>query len=107
MRLRDAGVSAVARWAINRHIRSYGKVLKSRIDSKSKTIELELWLKGERENISAKLEGYEIIHVHNASFIRYKRISASREWMNSVVQNLIPRKLEIPRLAAKAIALLL
>jgi hypothetical protein len=49
--IKNAGLSKLALIYANKEIKEYGEMVNLRIDSKNKNIELEILLKGEKENI--------------------------------------------------------
>ncbi len=111
--IKNAGLSKLALIYANKEIREYGEMVNLKIDSKNKNIELEVLLKGEKENIIIKVDQYEVIKKDDSSFIKFKNISASREWItvlinNVLIQNNAPKKMyEIDSTYATIIDLLI
>lgn len=87
--IKNNSVSVLAKGFINKNIQKYGEVLDFKIDSKNKNIELELFLKGERENILIKINKYEIVDKSGSNFIKFKSVSASREWIEALLKNVV------------------
>jgi hypothetical protein len=70
---------------------------KLEIDSKSKTIHVQLKLKGESEPITITVGRYEVVDENGTTFLEVKEIAASREWMDVVLRDYVPgRKFEVP-----------
>lgn len=95
---KNSAVATLAKKFVNNNIKEYGEMVNLKIDSKNKNIELEVLLKGEKENIIVKVDKYEVIKKDDSSYIKFKNISASREWItvlinNVLIQNYAPKKM--------------
>ncbi len=113
---RDSKNSAIATGAkkfVNDKIKEYGEMVNFKIDSKNKNIELDVLLKGEKENIIVKIENYEIVSRDGSTAIKFKNASASREWIEVLIHNyaipsFAPKKMiEIDSTYAKILDLLI
>ena len=94
---RDAGTSFVVERAIAHRLQPYGRMLNLSIDSKTKRIRLEILLKGETEPVQITIDEYQITSSGGADFLLIKQASASREWINALLQDFaIDRKLPLP-----------
>lgn len=103
-KLKDAGISKGAQMAINNQIKEYGKVLRLNLDSKAKSIELEVELKGEKAPLSVSVERYNIIEDSGRHFVEINGVNTSREWINIVASSYLEGKhFEIPAEYAKMI----
>jgi len=72
-------------------------MLKFNLDSKSKTIELEILLDGEKEPLQVSVHHYEITQEGDKHFLVAKDITTSRKWINVIAsQYLEGQKIEIP-----------
>jgi len=87
--IKDSTLSLLLKKYINNLIDEYGEMVNLRIDSKNKKVSLNLLLKGEKENILVDIEEYEVIKKSDRTFIKFKRISSSREWIETLVSNII------------------
>jgi hypothetical protein len=86
--VKDSGASAaIQRW-LSREMADYGEVLDFKINSRARSAELQVLLKGEREKLTVQIDEYEIIS-GDKDYIMVKRARASREWVNAVLRNLI------------------
>lgn len=96
--VKDSGAATAIQSWLAREMADYGEVLDFKIDSKARTAELHVLLKGERERLTVNIEGYEITSEGGQDYIVVKRAQASREWVNAVMRNfLINQKHKIPQ----------
>ena len=100
---KDKAVSVAVQTALNYKIEEFGKMLKFNLDSKTKTIELEIMLKGESEPLHVKVNEYVLSQEDdNNYYLEAKNIVTSREWINTIAsQYLSNQKFEIPSEYAK------
>src|SRR4051812_7369888 len=84
---RDAGASFLVERSIAHRLQPYGRMLNLSIDSKTKRIRLEVLLKGETEPITLTIDEYELTNAAGADFILIKKASASREWIDLLLQD--------------------
>jgi hypothetical protein len=95
--VKDSGASTAIQTWLAREMADYGEVLDFKIDSRARTAELHVMLKGERERLTVNIDGYEMVSEGGADYIVVKRAHASREWVNAVIRNfLIGKKQKIP-----------
>ncbi|ADV46569.1 hypothetical protein [Nitratifractor salsuginis] len=107
-RLKDSTLSQGLTLLINSRIKSYGKVLNLKVDSKQKNIELEILLKGEKEPIQVTVNEYEVIEEKGHWYLLAQEIVTSREWINIVAENFLKgQRFEIPEQYAKMLKLVL
>jgi hypothetical protein len=103
---RDKALSKGVELAVNSRIRRFGKVLKFQLDSREKTIELEILLKGEHEPLRVTVERYEIVEEGGRYYLLAENIVTSREWINTVAESyLVGQRFEIPERYAKILLL--
>lgn len=111
--LKNTGISKSAIIYVNNKIEEYGEMVNLSIDSKNKNIKLEILLKGEKDNILVNVDRYEVIQKDDTSYIKFKNISASREWVTVLINNVLipnyaPKKMYvIDKAYAKIIQVLL
>ena len=112
-KLKDKGTSYLFKRFFNSKIDKYGEMIKLKIDSIYKNIELEVLLKGEKESIFINIEKYEVVHKDDSNYIKFKNVSASREWIEVLIHNVAipsfaPKKMiEIDSTYAKILDLLI
>ena len=106
-------IEFIAKKYVKSKIKKYGEMVNLKIDSKYKNIELEVLLKGEKENIFINVEKYEIVSKDGSNVIKFKNVSASRKWIEVLIHNVAipsfaPKKMiEIDSTYAKIIDLLI
>ncbi|HTG43526.1 MAG TPA: hypothetical protein VK633_03230 [Verrucomicrobiae bacterium] len=105
--VKDSGAAAaINRW-LSREMADYGEVLDFKIDSRGRSAEVQVLLKGEREKLAINIEEYEIV-TGPEDYIVVKRARASREWVNAVMRNfLINKRHKIPSQYSSMVKLVL
>jgi len=91
---KNQAIAAIAKKFVNAMIHDYGEMVNLQIDSLNKTIRLEVLLKGEQESVFLTINNYTIVQQGDSFFLEFKTISASREWIDAAIQNIV-----IPRIA--------
>ena len=84
---KDAGAGFIVERAVAHRLQPYGRMLNLSIDSKTKRIRLEVLLKGEIEPVTLTIDEYELTTAAGAEFILIKKASASREWIDALLQD--------------------
>jgi len=70
-----------------------------RIDTKRKTAQVTLELRGEKEALEVKLKGYKLTSHDGKTLLELGRVETSREWLNLVIEDFwkpAARKIEVP-----------
>jgi hypothetical protein len=94
--IRDSMVKNLIASKISR----YGKLTDLRLNSKDRTILLELWLEGEQSSLVVEILGYRLTGDANAPLLTIEKARASRPWLDLLMQDfLIGRPLPIPPMA--------
>jgi len=94
---KDKGLSVAVQTAINYKIKEFGEMLKFNLDSKTKTIELEIMLDGEKEPLNVKVNSYKLTQEDDKYYLVANDIVTSRAWINTVAsQYLSGQKFQIP-----------
>ena len=83
-KMKDKALSHGARMAINTQIEAYGKVQKLNLDSKNKSIDMEVMLEGELEALSVHVDNYELIETDGLHQLKISGVTTSRTWINTV-----------------------
>ena len=93
--MKDKALSTGAKIAINQQISDYGEILKLNLNSKFKSIELEIRLDGESENlVVVQIEHYEITEDNH---LKVSGITTSRAWINTLTfQHLEGKEFKVP-----------
>ncbi len=81
-RLKDTALSKSIHLTANSKWKRFGKILDLRLDTRSRSIEMELLPKGEKEPILLKVFHYEITDENGKHWLRAERIQCSREWID-------------------------
>ena len=77
-------------------------MLKFNLDSKTKRIEMEVLLDGEKEPLSITVGRYELTEEHGRYFLKIHDVSASRAWIETLAASSLEGKaFEIPDTYAK------
>ena len=104
-------MSFAGRKALGSYLEKYGDVLNFSIQPDTKTIVLEVLLKGETEPLKITLDGYELIEASGPGgkpALRVRRASASREWVQVLLgQFLEGKSIDLPPQAAPLLKLLI
>jgi len=105
---KDAGASFLVERAVAHRLQPYGRMLNLSIDSKTKRIRLEILLKGETEPVTVTIDEYQLTTAAGAEFILIKKASASREWINALIQDFaIGKTIPLPTKYANVVKSLL
>lgn len=103
-KMKDAALSKGAQVAINSYIKEYGEMLKLDLDSKNKSIEMEVLLEGEVEPLHVKIARYELTQEGDRHFLKIKGVTTSRAWINTLASSYLEdKRFEIPAEYAKMI----
>lgn len=84
---KDAGASFVIERALAHRLQPYGRMLSLSIDSKTSRIQLEILPKGETQPITITIDEYQLTNEAGADLILIKKASASREWIDAILQD--------------------
>ena len=91
-KMKDTALSHGARIAINTQMKAYGKVQKLNLDSKEKSIALEIMLEGEIESLSVHIETYELTETDGHHQLKVSGVTTSRAWINTVASDYLEGK---------------
>jgi len=92
--MKDKAISKAAEVMINKYIAEYGKINKITLNSKDKSILLEIMLDGEIDVINVNIENYKVTE---DSDVILNKISTSKPWLTTLAQNYIEnKKFKIP-----------
>ena len=101
-KIKDATLSKGVKIAINNQIKEYGRMLKLNLDSKEKTIEIEVLLDGECEPLKVRIGDYKMIEEDGRYTMQVHDVSTSRAWINTIASSHLEGKsFEIPAEYAK------
>jgi hypothetical protein len=101
-RLKDRALSRGIAFLLNTRMERFGRVLRLELDTRSKSIEMELELRGEREPLHLRVERYIIRREGDRYLLVGEGIVTSREWINHLLEtHLGEPSIEIPERYAK------
>ena len=90
--MKDRALSTGAKVAINKQISRYGEVTDLQLNSKNKSMKMDILLDGDSDSISVDIEHYEITEENS---LKISGITSSRRWLNNLAYDYIEGK-EIP-----------
>jgi len=97
--MKDKALSTGAKIAINQHMKDYGEIVKLNLNSKFKSMNLEVRLDGESENLTVEIENYEIAEDNH---LKISGITTSRTWINKLASKYLEGKeISVPSEYAK------
>ncbi len=79
---KDRIVSKGLQTFANLLINDFGKIIYFAVDSKNRTITLNVLLKGEKEDLKIIINNYSIIRDNKKTFLQFDSIWTSRDWLN-------------------------
>ena len=107
-KMKDMALSKGAKVAINKQIEAFGKVTALSLDTKNKSIELDVMLEGELATLHVSVGKYEITGEVGSKKLRVSKISTSRKWINTLVAKYLESKsFDLPDEYAKSIEALI
>lgn len=103
-RARDHLISSVALGWVRQKFAQFGSMLSLEIDSRKRTIQMQVQLKGEQEPIHIHVHQYRLIEEDGTTFLEFAGLKTSREWMDLVIGEFLQsRRLEVPRFLKAAL----
>lgn len=105
---KDAGASVAIEHLLAKRLEPYGELKNLRLNSRDKTIEVEVLLKGEAETLVVKVLEYELQSEPDQDYLVVKRAIASREWVTALLQDFVAGKRHpLPQQHSKMVRLVL
>lgn len=92
--IKDMGLSAALRLALNEKFSRYGRITALRLDTGSHRLGLDVLLEGESEQTALGVEQYELLRDGDVAVIRLGRISSSRPWLERIANDAADRLLQ-------------
>lgn len=105
----DGTKSEAIRRAVNLLVKErYGELLSLKVDSRSRTLSMEVLLKGETEPVSIEVGAYELEDCFETPQLIFREIRVSRPWMHELAQAYGEGKpIRIPRQIAGLVKMVL
>jgi hypothetical protein len=95
--LKDLALESSAKAWINREIGTFGAVTKLEINTSTKTIQVELVLRGEPSPIVINAGSYELSQRDGDTCIALRAVTSSRDWVTGALnQYVVGRGFKIP-----------
>ena len=91
-KMKDKALSHGAKIAINNQINAYGEVQKLHLNSKEKSIELEVMLEGEIEPLTVHIDNYALTEADGSHQLQVSGVTTSRAWINTVASSYLEGK---------------
>ena len=102
--VKDKAFQASLRNLLNRKLENIGVIDRLEIDSRLKTINVVVQLKGESSAIQVLVTSYEVINRQERVFIRVLGADSSREWLtNALTEFVVGREIAVPDVAKLAL----
>jgi hypothetical protein len=89
---KDSTTAFVLERTLGKALARYGRVLSLQLDSRQKAAQIEVLLKGEDEPLTVRIEEYELVQEEAMTYIDIKKASASREWVNALLEDRVQGK---------------
>ena len=83
-KMKNLALSHGVRIAMNQHISEYGEIVKLNLNSKFKTMDMEILLDGENESVKIQVEHYEITEENS---LRISGVTTSKAWVTTLAYN--------------------
>ncbi len=83
--LKEKGLAMAVKAMINREIEKCGEVTELAIDTREKTLRVELALKGETSPIEINVGAYEVSEKGGKVFLKVRKLKSSREWLTAAL----------------------
>ena len=98
----------MVRFALNRLYGRFGEMTQLKIDREHKTIDAEVLLTGEKEQIQVHVGKYEVRNEGEQCTLTLADVTVSREWLNLLARELlVNRPVPLPPEAARWLRLVL
>lgn len=90
--VKDGALAISLKAFVNDKFSQYGDITDCSIDTKNNKLVLHALLKGEREQVTATIERYEIEREGEDSYIVLKKFTSSREWLGLLLNRFLKDK---------------
>lgn len=82
---------------LQKYVEKYGEIKDVDFDLKKREIHCFLLLKGEKEQVKVELLGIKTQTVDGKYYLEFEGVRVSREWINALVQEYLPKVLKDKR----------
>ena len=85
-------LSKGAKIALNKYISKYGNITRLSLNSRFKSMELEIFLDGDSKPISVNIENYELVERDSNYYLKLSGIKTSKSWINTLAYEYLEAK---------------
>ena len=106
---KDRLISERIKQELNTHLARYGEVLDVKLNTRERSVQLSIKLKGEPDPTTVKIGKYELIKEDTKLWLTFdsQSIEASKEWLTLLLQDQAGRqRLPVPQKYASAVEFL-
>lgn len=100
---KDIANSTIIKNGLNVFLKRYGEIKEFSIDTKSRTVTLDIFLKGESSDVVVNIESYDFLKIDDRYYLKIYKINANRYWIDSILnvfakeqEFLVPGELVLP-----------
>ena len=105
---KDAGASVAIEHLLAKRLEPYGELKGLKLNSRERSIEVEVFLKGETEPLRVEVLEYELQMGPDQDYLVVKRVVASREWVTTLLNDfVVGRRQPLPHQHSKLVRLVL
>ena len=90
--LKDKALAVAIRTVVNERYHEFGNAEECDIDTEANSLVLRALLHGEKETVTAFVERYDIRREDGETYLVVEKISASREWLSTLLAKLVTGK---------------
>jgi len=95
--MKDKALSKGAKIALNTYISKYGNITKLSLNSRFKSMNLEIFLDGDSQPINVHIENYELVEKNSTYSLKISGIKTSKSWINTLAyEHLEAKEFSIP-----------
>ncbi|RUM68921.1 MAG: hypothetical protein DSZ07_05765 [Sulfurovum sp.] len=94
---KDLTLSLAIKKVINKKIEKFGEISKLDFNTNTKTIDIEVELKGENKILKIFVDQYEIKEENSRHYLIINHIKSSKEWLTSLLEEYVNNEnFEVP-----------
>jgi len=90
--MKDKALSKGAKIALNKYVFPYGNISHLSLNTKFKTMQLEILLDGDAKSIDVHIENYELIDSDSEHFLKISGIKTSKQWLDRLAHEYLESK---------------
>jgi len=90
--MKDKALSKGAKIALNKYVSPYGNISNLSLNTKFKTMQLEILLDGDAKPIDVHIENYELIGNGSKHYLKISGIKTSKQWIDRLAHEYLESK---------------